>query len=170
MESRARFLGHPVHQMLIVFPLGLLGGAVGFDVAHLVTNDPRWADIAYWLIGAGIVMGLIAAPFGVIDWLAIPRRTRAKRVGLLHGLINVGALLLFAVSFSLRRENPGAPPAEALICSFIAVIGSMIAAWFGGELVARLGIGVSPMAHPDAPSSLSSPSPGPAAPGARGAR
>lgn len=162
MESRARFLGHPVHQMLIVFPLGLLGGAVGFDVAHLVTSDPRWAEVAYWLIGVGVVTGLIAAPFGVIDWLAIPRRTRAKRVGLIHGLINVGVLLLFAVSFSLRRENPGAPSAEALICSFIAVLGAMIAAWLGGELVSRLGIGVWPMAHPDAPSSLATPAKGPA--------
>lgn len=170
MESRARFLGHSVHQMLIVFPLGLLGGAVGFDIAYLISQDPRWADISYWLIGAGVVMGLIAAPFGFIDWLAIPRRTRAKRVGVLHALLNVVALALFAVSFSLRRANPTAPPVEALVCSFLAVIGSMIAAWFGGELVARLGIGVSPMANPDAPSSLSHPGPGTPPAGARGVR
>lgn len=155
MESRARLLGHPIHQMLVVFPLGLLAGAAGFDVAHLITRDPGWAQTAYWLIGAGLVTGLIAAPFGFIDWLAIPRKTRAKRIGLIHAGTNVLALLLFAVSWSLRRENIGAPPIEALICSFLAVAGSVIAAWFGGELVDRLGIGVSPLAHPDAPSSLS---------------
>jgi uncharacterized membrane protein len=155
MESRAKLLGHPVHQMLVVFPLGLLAGAVGFDVAYLFTDNGRWAETAYWLIGAGVVTGLLAAPFGFIDWLAIPRRTRAKRVGLIHAVTNVGALLLFAVSWSLRRENVMVPPAEALVCSFLAVVGAMIAAWFGGELVDRLGIGVSPLAHPDAPSSLS---------------
>ncbi|HSA56827.1 MAG TPA: DUF2231 domain-containing protein, partial [Gemmatimonadaceae bacterium] len=155
MESRARLLGHPIHQMLVVFPLGLLAGAAGFDVAHLLTGDGRWAETAWWLIGAGVVTALLAAPFGVIDWLAIPRKTRAKRVGLVHAGMNLLALLLFAVSWSLRRENPAAPPVEALICSFLAVTGSMVAAWFGGELVDRLGIGVSPTAHPDAPSSLS---------------
>ena len=155
MESRARLLGHPIHQMLVVFPLGLLAGAAGFDVAHLITNNPGWAETAWWLIGAGVITGLLAAPFGFVDWLAIPRKTRAKRVGLIHAGTNVIALLLFAVSWSLRRENPGAPPIEALICSFLAVAGAMVAAWFGGELVDRLGIGVSPLAHPDAPSSLS---------------
>lgn len=155
MESRARLLGHPIHQMLVVFPLGLLAGAAGFDVAYLFTRNAAWAETAYWLIGAGVVTGLLAAPFGFIDWLAIPRKTRAKRVGLIHAGMNVLALLLFAVSWSLRRENPALPPVEALICSFLAVAGSLVAAWFGGELVDRLGIGVSPLAHPDAPSSLS---------------
>jgi uncharacterized membrane protein len=155
MESRAKLLGHPVHQTLVVFPLGLLAGAVGFDVAYLASSNGRWAETAYWLIGAGVVTGLLAAPFGFIDWLAIPRRTRAKRVGLIHAVTNVGALLLFAVSWSLRRDSAMLPPAEALVCSFLAVAGAMIAAWFGGELVDRLGIGVSPLAHPDAPSSLS---------------
>jgi uncharacterized membrane protein len=157
MESRAKLLGHPVHQMLVVFPLGLLAGAVGFDVAYLVTRDGRWAETAYWLIGVGVITGLLAAPFGVIDWLAIPRRTRAKRVGLVHAITNVAALILFAVSWSLRGGSVAQPPVEALVCGLVAVIAALIAAWFGGELVDRLGIGVSPLAHPDAPSSLSQP-------------
>jgi uncharacterized membrane protein len=157
MESRAKLLGHPVHQMLVVFPLGLLAGAVGFDVAYLVTRDGRWAETAYWLIGVGVITGLLAAPFGVIDWLAIPRRTRAKRVGLVHAITNVAALILFAVSWSLRSGSVAQPPVEALVCGLVAVIAALIAAWFGGELVDRLGIGVSPLAHPDAPSSLSQP-------------
>jgi uncharacterized membrane protein len=157
MESRVKLLGHPVHQTLVVFPLGLLAGAVGFDVAYAITRDGRWAETAYWLIGAGVLTGLLAAPFGFIDWLAIPRRTRAKRVGLVHAIMNVGALILFAVSWSLRGGSVAQPPVEALVCSLVGVIGSLIAAWFGGELVDRLGIGVSPLAHPDAPSSLSQP-------------
>ena len=54
MESKARLLGHPVHQMLIVFPLGLLGTSVVFDVLYFATGNGRWADVGYWLIAAGV--------------------------------------------------------------------------------------------------------------------
>jgi len=55
MEARAKILGHPVHQMLIVLPLGLLMGAVIFDVIHLATDDTEWSAVAYRLIPAGIL-------------------------------------------------------------------------------------------------------------------
>src|SRR5205823_14915945 len=64
MQAKARFLGHPVHQILIVLPLGLLITAVVFDLISLGGN-PRWADVAFWLIGAGVIGGLLAAPFGL---------------------------------------------------------------------------------------------------------
>ena len=73
MESRAKLAGHPVHQMLIVFPLGLLATAVVFDVISLVTGTPVWARTAFYMIGAGVVTGLAAAIPGTVDWLAIPR-------------------------------------------------------------------------------------------------
>src|SRR3954452_10705515 len=72
MESRAKVFGHPLHQMLIVFPLGLLGTAVVFDLIHLGTGNPRMAEVAFYMIAAGLVGGLVAAPPGLIDWLAIP--------------------------------------------------------------------------------------------------
>src|SRR2546430_11613119 len=77
MQAKARFLGHPVHQILIVLPLGLLITAVVFDLISLGGN-PRWADVAFWLIGAGVIGGLLAAPFGLIDWLAVPAGARGK--------------------------------------------------------------------------------------------
>jgi hypothetical protein len=85
MESKAKALGHPIHQMLIPFPFGLLATAVIFDVIYLVWGTPTMATVAYWMIIAGIVGGLVAAPFGLIDYLAIPRGTRARSVGLVHG-------------------------------------------------------------------------------------
>src|SRR5437764_15366869 len=78
MESKAKLLGHPVHPMLIVFPLGLLATAVIFDVIALATGNGAWSGIAYYLIPAGLIGGLVAAVFGLIDWLAIPYNTRAK--------------------------------------------------------------------------------------------
>src|SRR5438105_2324224 len=95
MQAKARLLGHSIHQMLIVFPLGLLATSLIFDIAYLATNNGRWGDIAFWMIVVGVISGLIAAVFGVIDWLAIPSRTRAKYIGTLHGVGNVIVVGLF---------------------------------------------------------------------------
>ncbi len=89
MESRAKIFGHAIHPILIVFPLGLLATGVVFDVVYLIWGNPQMATVAYWMIAAGIIGGFLAAPFGWIDWFAIPTGTRAKSVGLLHGLGNV---------------------------------------------------------------------------------
>ena len=155
MHARARLFGHPIHQMLIVFPLGLLATAVIFDVIALVTGNTRWAEIAYWLIAAGIIGGLAAAPFGFIDWLGVPGGTRAKRIGLLHGGGNLVVVLLFAGSWLLRRDNPMVPETLALVLSFVGVGLALVTGWLGGELVDRLGVGVDEGAHVNAPSSLS---------------
>jgi len=158
MESKVRLFGHPLHQMLVVFPLGLLGTSVVFDLLHLLGKYPQAATVAYGLIAAGVVAGLLAAPWGLIDWLAIPSGTRAKSIGALHGGGNVVVLLLFAVSWWLRPAEAGAPPPQlAWIVSFCGAALSLVTAWLGGELVDRLGVGVSPNAHLDARSSLAGP-------------
>lgn len=155
MESKARLLGHPIHTMLIVFPLGLLATAVAFDIVGLVSGDAQWFQISFWMIAAGIIGGLLAAVFGFADWLAIPSGTRAQRVGLWHGGGNVIVVLLFIASWFLRRPAPETPPTGALVLSFVAVALALVTGWLGGELVVRLGVGVDKDAHVDAPSSLS---------------
>jgi uncharacterized membrane protein len=154
MESRARLLGHPVHQMLVPFPLGLLGGSLVFDILRFALDSDLMAVVAYYMIGAGVIAALVAAPFGAIDWLAVPRGTRARRIGALHGAGNLVVAALFAASWFLRRLDPAQPPLAALVLSFAGVGLSLVTAWLGGELVDRLGIGVSDGAHVDAPSSL----------------
>jgi uncharacterized membrane protein len=155
MESKAKAFGHPIHPMLIVFPLGLFITAVVFDVIYLVSDNGKWSEISYWMIAAGIIGGLLAAVFGLIDWLAIPTGTRAKSIGLWHGLGNVAVVALFGLSWLLRRDDPRDPGMIPLILSFLGVILGAVTGWLGGELVDRLGIGVDEGAHPDAPSSLS---------------
>ena len=154
MESRAKLLGHPIHPMLVVFPLGLLGMAVIFDGIGIAMNNGYWSEIALWMIVAGVVTGLLAAPFGFIDWLAIPAGTRAKRIGALHGVGNVIVLLIFAASAWLRWPLPQTPPTVALILSLGGLALALMTGWLGGELVDRLGVGVDEGAHVDAPSSL----------------
>lgn len=154
MESKARLFGHPIHQMLVVFPLGLLGTSLVFDVLAYGLADTLMSVIAYHLILAGLVGGLIAAPFGSIDWLALPAGTRAKAVGALHGGGNLLVLALFAASAWWRHDDPTAPDGAALLCGAVGVGLSLVTAWLGGELVDRLGVGVSEGAHLNAPSSL----------------
>ena len=154
MKSRARLLGHPIHTLLIVFPLGLLLTATLFDLWAWGTGSRFWNNLALYLIVAGVVGGLAAAPFGLVDWLAIPRGTRAKAIGAWHGGGNVLVLALFALSLILRLRSPDVDPTWPLILALAGAAGALITGWLGGELVVRLGIGVDPGAHVDAPSSL----------------
>ena len=156
MESRAKLLGHAAHQLLVPFPLGLLATAVVFDAVYLIWGNTVMATVAYWMIVAGLLGGFIAAPFGWIDWFAIRTGTRAKSVGLLHGVGNVVVLLLFIGSWWLRRDAPERPEMLAHILSYAGAGLSLLTGWLGGELVDRLSVGVDDGAHLDAPNSLSS--------------
>lgn len=156
MESKATFAGHAIHPMLIVFPLGLLAMALIFDVIFEISGHTGFATAAFWDIAAGVVMGLVAALFGFLDWVAIPSGTRAKRVGRMHGGGNVVVVALFAVSWLLRLGNPSYQPiAIGFILEIVAVLLALVTGWLGGELVERLGVGVHAGANLDAPSSLS---------------
>jgi uncharacterized membrane protein len=157
MESRAKLFGHPIHPMLIPFPLGLLGTAVLFDLIDLIGGN--WYSLsraAFYMIAAGIIGGLLAAVFGAIDWFAIPSGTRAKRIATLHGLGNVVIVVLFAVAWLLRKDDP---PKDAsglpIVLQIVGLLLAVVTGWLGGELVDRLGVGVDPGANMDAPSSLS---------------
>lgn len=155
MESKTKVFGHPVHPMLIVFPIGLLATSVIFDIIYLVTGTPILATVSYYMIAAGVVGGLLAAIFGFMDWLSLPNNTRAKNIGLWHGLGNVVIVVLFAVSWLLRGGNANfVPDSLALILSFAGFVLALVTAWIGGELVYRLGVGVDPGANVNAPSSL----------------
>jgi uncharacterized membrane protein len=160
MEAKARLLGHPIHQMIIVLPLGLLMGGWLFDSGCAFLNRALLGEIGFWNTSAGIASGLIAAVFGLIDWTAIPAGTRAKAVGLWHASANVVMLGLFAATVYVRSGTPGHPPTTTtLFVGTGAIAFGALSGWLGGELVNRLGIGVTPGAHVDAPSSLSGKSP-----------
>ena len=155
MESRVKLFGHPVHPMLVVFPLGLLATAVIFDIIHLITGNRLLPTASYYMIAAGILGGLLAAIFGFIDWLALPNSSRAKNIGLWHGIGNVVIVLLFIGSWLLRRDNVDfVPDSPALMLSFAGTALALVTAWIGGELVYRLGVGVDPGANVNAPNSI----------------
>jgi uncharacterized membrane protein len=155
MQSKVRLFGHSLHQQLVAFPLGLLGASVAFDVIHIASDSIDAAMVAYWVLSAGLLSAFVAAPFGTIDWLSIPAGTRAKRIGALHGGGNLIVVALFALSWWLRwSDDSDALSAPALVLSLAGVALALLTAWLGGELVARLGVGVHDDANLDAPSSL----------------
>ena len=143
MESRAKLLGHSIHPIMIVFPLGLLATGVVFDVIHLIWGNPTFATVAYWMIASGIIGGLLAAPFGWIDWFAIPSGSRAKTIGLMHGLGNMTAILFFILSWWMRYDAPERPELMASLFSFIGAGLAAVGGWLGGELVFRHRVGVA---------------------------
>jgi uncharacterized membrane protein len=159
MESRVKFFGHPVHPMLIVFPIGLLATSLLFDILYFITRNTNFTNASYYMIAAGVIGGLLAAIFGFIDWLGLPGDSRAKRIGGWHGLGNFTIVVLFIISWFLRRGNANfIPGTAALILSILGIGLALITAWIGGELIYRLGVAVDPGANVNAPSSLTEPS------------
>lgn len=155
MYSRVKSMGHPIHPMLVSFPLGLLTTSVLFDIIHWITGNGYWSEIAFWMIAAGTIGGILAAIVGTIDWIGVPSGTRAKRVGLWHGGGNYAILLLFIASGLLRLSVPGNPSITAYVLSFLGAGLLGITGWLGGELTLRMGIGVDEGANLNAPSTLS---------------
>jgi uncharacterized membrane protein len=156
MSGPVKFLGHPVHPMLVVYPLGLLSTGVIFDLISMGTDNEGFYVVSYWMIAAGLVGGLLAAIFGFMDWLSIRSGTRAKSVGGWHGVGNLVIVLLFATSWWLRSGvEDNVPGTLAFSLSLLGFGLALVTGWLGGELVYRLGMAVDEGAHENAPSSLS---------------
>lgn len=145
MRSRAHFRTHPIHPMLIPFPIAFLTGAFFFNLVGLLTGAAAWWETGWRLAGLGILTGIVAAIPGFIDYLySVPPRSSAKQRTTRHALVNVGALLLFGVAILIRGEAAAAPGTLTLLLE-AAGIGCLVAGgWMGGTLVYRNHIGVFP--------------------------
>lgn len=155
MESRLKVLGHPVHPMLVTLPVGLLVTAVLFDVIDIAGGPRFLGEVAYWNITVALIAGVLAAAAGAVDLRAIPSGTRAKRIGVMHALVNTAMLLLFAGVWVVRMSADQRGAGGGLLAiEIVAIAGTGLAAWLGGELVDRLGVGVDTEADLNASNSL----------------
>ena len=134
--------GHPIHPMIIPFPIAFLVGALLTDLTYWIAGDPFWARASLWLVGAGLVGGATAAVFGLIDFLSIGR-AREHSAGWIHFIGNSTVLVLSLVSLLLRWAHPAAAvlPWGLTISAVVGAI-LLITGWFGGELAYRHMIGV----------------------------
>lgn len=144
VPSAAHVSGHPIHPMLIPFPIAYLVGALLCDFTYLATEDPFWAQASMWMIGAGLVMGAIAAIFGLIDFLSRPA-IREHRIAWHHFIGNAAVLTLALINLYMRIGSPveGLAP-NGLVLSLITVAILVYTGWLGGEMAYRYKIGTAP--------------------------
>jgi len=144
MKSKANIGGHPIHPMLIPFPLALWTTSFAVDVLFYFLRHPTLLVIAKFMIAAGCLGAVAAAIPGIIDWLAI-KNGDVKRVANWHARLNVAALVVFAISLLLRTgsysELVGRRLTLPFLLSLVGVILISISGWLGGELVFRYGSG-----------------------------
>ena len=147
MESRASFAKHPIHPMLVPFPIALWIFSFVSDVIYgLGWGGPVWNDIAYYTMAGGILGALAAAVPGLIDYLALSD-PGPKRIAKTHMLVNLASIAIFTVNLWVRTTAmPGAGLPIALSAVGVSLLG--LSGWLGGELVYVHGIGVETVAKP----------------------
>lgn len=142
MKSKVNIKSHPLHPILITFPIAFF---VGTFLAHAIGwwfNKPVVSSTAYYLNLGGVVFAILAAITGFIDFLyAVPSKSSGKKRAAQHGIINVIVLLIFVATFLYRRTN-NVDNLILLIAELVAVVLLGIAGWLGGTLVYRNQIGV----------------------------
>jgi uncharacterized membrane protein len=138
MDSRLRIAGQAIQPVLVMFPLGLFMMAVIFDLADIGGAPHIVGALAYWNIVAGLIGGILAALAGAVDLMLVRGGTRAKRIGVLQGLMNMGVLILFAVILMVRMRTPDRVAGPGLfVVELLALAAAVFGAWYCGELVNR---------------------------------
>ncbi len=137
VPSTVAIANHPLHPLMVTFPIAFLSGAFGADLGYLLTQDVFWARAAIWLIGAGFVTGLAAAASGMLDFLKI-NRVKRHRAGWIHMIGNIAMMGLTLINWLLRLNSgesailPVGIIISAIVASLIAITG-----WYGAELIYR---------------------------------
>jgi uncharacterized membrane protein len=142
MKSTARVSTHPIHPILITFPFGLWTTSLIVDMLAGLMNHEHWHIGAYYMVVAGCVGAVLAAIPGAIDlFTTLSPGSRAFRIGLLHGAMNIVALGLFVASVFLR-PRPGAMTYPAYITAALGVALIGVSGWLGGSLIYDHRVGV----------------------------
>ena len=138
--------GHPFHPIFVTIPIGAWVGSLVLDIASKSGDDGgALARGAYWMIGVGIVGALVAALFGFLDFLAVPRGTRALKVALTHMLFNLAVVALFVASFIWRADRGATKETSTglFVLSGIALALLLVSGWLGGMLAYHYGVRVA---------------------------
>lgn len=140
--STAAVRGHPIHPMLVPFPIALLSSALVTDLAYWATRRSFWAVASLWLTRAGWLTGMVAAVAGATDFFTIGK-ARRESAGRIHAAGNAAALGLATLSVAVRSRGPtrAVVPGGVALSALIALI-LTVTGWFGGELSYRHGIGM----------------------------
>jgi len=141
-KSTASIFGHPIHPMLVPFPIACFVGTLITDIAYVKTLDPIWATFSVWLLTFGLIMAGLAAVAGLTDFIGSPR-IRALRPAWIHVVGNVIAVLLSLINaFVHSRDGYTAVVPTGITLSAIVVLILLVTGWMGWEMVYRHRVGV----------------------------
>ena len=143
-QSTVKVAGHPVHPMLVPFPIAFLVATLFCDLAFWLSGKPSWTTAAMWLLGAAIVMAALAALAGLTDFLG-DAWIRALNAAWLHLGGNAVAVVLSVINFYLRYQQGAATAALpwGLAISSVVVLLLLVTGWQGGEMVYHHRVGVA---------------------------
>lgn len=146
MYSKVKVLGHPLHAMLVGFPVAFFTGTLAAFIVYAASTEPFWYQLGWVINWAGVAMAAVAALPGFIDWASgIPSRTAAKKTGLIHMGLNTTVLVLFLINalIATGHHNDAVPPAAtAVVLSAIGVLLMLPAGFLGWSLVQDHHVGV----------------------------
>lgn len=146
MYSKVKLAGHPLHPILVHFPIAFYAAALAGFAAYSFGADPLWFRLAVYASVAGVVTALVAALPGSIDWIfGIPTGSPAKSVGLAHMLLNVAALLVFAANGWLQWEHrlDASPPVRLpVLLALVGVVLTSVAGYLGGRMMQKHHVGI----------------------------
>jgi uncharacterized membrane protein len=143
LKSTARIAGHPIHPMLVPIPIVCFVGALITDVTYFATANMMWADFSAWLLAVGVIMGVLAAIAGLVDFLG-NRMIRTRRPAWPHVLGNLLVLVLATFNLLIHsRDAWTSVVPTGLILSALVVVILPVTGWLGWSMVYRYGVGVA---------------------------
>jgi uncharacterized membrane protein len=141
-RSTARIAGHPIHPMLVPFPIAFFVGTLLTDLTYWWTADMMWADFSAWLVTIGVIMGWLAALAGLIDFLG-NRLIREQAPAWPHAIGNAVVLVLATLNMMMHTRDAWTSMFPwGLVLSAAVVLILLFTGWWGWSMVYRHGVGV----------------------------
>ncbi|PZR57022.1 MAG: hypothetical protein DLM50_06795 [Candidatus Meridianibacter frigidus] len=140
MQGKATIAGHPIHPMLVPFPIAFFVGALVSDIISHWGDSVFWPRMSVVLIGLGIIGALLSALFGFIDYATAPLSDGAKKTATTHMALNLTVVVIFAIAFYLRLGNATSGVGYVLTVLGVLILG--VSGYLGGQLVYEGGVGV----------------------------
>jgi uncharacterized membrane protein len=153
MRSKAAIGKHPIHPMIVPIPIGAFFLAFAGDIAHAATADAFWYRFSYVCIGAGLLFAALAAVFGIIEYVGVQMSAPGKKLAGWHARFNVAVILLYGVSFWLRRGDGALGTDRWPLAMGLAILAFLllgVSGWLGGNLSYLHKVGVVEDEDPEA--------------------
>ena len=153
MRSKAAIGAHPIHPMIVPLPIGAFFLALVGDIQHLSGRDPFWYRFSAFCIAVGIVTALLAAVFGAIEYFGVEMSPAGRRLATWHGILNVTVVVLYVVSWWMRRNDAALGNERFSLVMGLAVVAFLmlgVSGWLGGNLSYEHKVGVVEKMDPKA--------------------